>query len=131
MKRYAIIENGIVANIALADGPLADNWIEATDAAQIGGAYDGTFHPAPPPVPVVPQTITPRQARLALLGAGLLSSVDAAIDSLPEPQKSAARIEWEYAVTVERNSPLVTNLGGALGLTAAQIDDLFIQAVEL
>lgn len=50
MKRYAIIEGGIVANIALADGPLADNWIEATDAAQIGGAYDGTFSPAPVPV---------------------------------------------------------------------------------
>ena len=41
----------------------------------------------------VPQTVTMRQARLALLGAGLLAGVDAAIASLPEPDKSAAIIE--------------------------------------
>lgn len=129
--RFAIIENGIVANIAVADGPLADNWIEAPDEAQIGGAYDGTFHPAPPPVPVVPQVITPRQARLALLRAGLLASVDSALTSLPEPQKSAAQVEWEYATKVERNSALVNQLGAALGLSQEQIDALFIQAESL
>lgn len=78
-----------------------------------------------------PSSITPRQARLALLGAGLLSSVDVALAGLPEPQKSAAQIEWEYATSVERSSPLVTSLGGALGLTGAQIDALFIQAAAL
>lgn len=79
----------------------------------------------------VPQSITPRQARLALLGAGLLSSVDAALAGLPDPQKTAAQIEWEYAINVERNSPLVSSLGGALGLTEAQIDELFITAAGL
>ena len=55
--KYAIIESGFVVNIAVADGPLAENWIEATDEAQIGGSYDGQFHPAPPPPPKTPEEI--------------------------------------------------------------------------
>lgn len=52
--KYAIIENGVVANIALADSPLADNWVEdPSGAAQIGGAYDGAFHVAPDLLPTV------------------------------------------------------------------------------
>ncbi len=45
------------------------------------------------PPPGIPQEVTMRQARLALLGAGLLGGVDAAIASLPSPTKgcSAAR----------------------------------------
>lgn len=84
-----------------------------------------------PALPVVPASITPRQARLALLDAGMLTSVDAALASLPEPQKTSAQIEWEYATSVERNSPLVESLGSALGLTSTQIDGLFIQASKL
>lgn len=91
------------------------------------------FEPAPPPVPVieVPQDVTMRQARLALLGAGKLSLVDAAIDSMPEPQKSAARIEWEYSNEVQRNNGFVAALGPALGMTEEQIDQLFIAAAKL
>lgn len=48
--RYAIIENNTVVNVAVADQPLADNWIEAGSAA-IGDTYDnGQFSK---PVPVV------------------------------------------------------------------------------
>lgn len=50
--RYAIVENGIVANVALSDYPLAENWIEDPDGlAQIGGAYDGNFQAAPEKTP--------------------------------------------------------------------------------
>lgn len=78
-----------------------------------------------------PDRITPRQARLALLGAGLLASIDATLESLPEPQRSAAKIEWEYAVSIERSSPLVATLGSALGLNVEQLDSLFIEAAKL
>ena len=81
--------------------------------------------------PVVPQTVTMRQARLALLGAGKLAMVDTAIDSMPEPQKSAARIEWEYSNEVQRHNGFVAALGPALGMTSAQIDALFIAAAKL
>ena len=80
---------------------------------------------------LVPPAVTMRQARLALLGAGLLSSVDAAIDSLPSPQKEAARIEWEYATEVQRSSGLVPMMGVALGLDDAALDTLFIEAAAL
>ena len=72
-----------------------------------------------------------RQARLALLGAGKLAAVDAAINGMPEPNKSAARIEWEYSNEVQRHNGFVSALGPALGMTSAQIDQLFIAAAKL
>lgn len=80
---------------------------------------------------LVPSSVTMRQARLALLGAGLLASVDAAIDSLTSPQKEAARIEWEYATEVQRSSGLVQMMGASLGLDDAALDALFIEAEGL
>lgn len=87
--------------------------------------------PYVPPPPMIPQVVTMRQARLALLGAGLLSGVDAAIAGLTEPTKSAALIEWEYAAVVQRGSGLVPAMATALGMTEAQIDALFIAAAAL
>lgn len=37
--KYAIVENGTVVNIAVADFPLSDNWIEAANA-KIGDLWD-------------------------------------------------------------------------------------------
>ena len=46
--RFAIVENGVVANVAVSDAPLADSWI-ASDTAQIGDHYaDGQFAPPAP-----------------------------------------------------------------------------------
>lgn len=81
--------------------------------------------------PSVPASVSMRQARLALLGAGLLSSVDAAIAALPSPAKEAAQIEWDYASEVQRDNALIASLASGLGLTEAQIDDLFITAATL
>ena len=58
-------------------------------------------------------------------------ALNIAVAALPEPEKSAAQIEWEYAATVERNSPLISQLGPALGLDEEQLDALFRQAVTL
>lgn len=84
-----------------------------------------------PEEPAVPRAVTMRQARLALLGAGLLASVDAAINGLPSPQKEAARIEWEYSQEVQRHNGFVSVLAPSLGLTDAQTDALFIAAAGL
>ena len=90
-----------------------------------------TYVPPEPEPPYVPASVTIRQARLALLGAGLLASVDAAIDGMPSQQKEAARIEWEYATEVQRSSGLVPMIGAALGLDDAALDALFIEAAAL
>ena len=79
----------------------------------------------------VPQVVTMRQARLALLSEALLDDVDVALQALTEPNKSSAIIEWEYSQTVERNRPFVALLGDALGLNDTQLDDLFILAATL
>lgn len=76
-------------------------------------------------------TVTMRQARLALLGAGKLAAVDAALASLPSPMKEAAQIEWEYAADVRRVAPLIAQLGPALGLSEAALDALFEAAAVL
>ena len=75
--------------------------------------------------------VSMRQARLALLQSDLLSSVDGALNALPEPDKSAAMIEWEYATEVRRASPLVESLSAALSLSPEQLDDLFNLAETL
>ena len=75
----------------------------------------------------IPQSVTMRQARLALLAAGLLSTVQTAIAGAGP----AAVIEWDYATEVQRASGLVPAMATALGLTDAQIDALFVTAATL
>ena len=91
-------------------------------------AAGGVPEPADIPDTVIPDTVTMRQARLALLSAGLLSAVNAAIAALPEPQKSAAEIEWEYSQEVQRHNGLVVQLAPVLGLAENDLDQLFIDA---
>ena len=87
----------------------------------------------------VPYSVTMRQARQALLLSGALGATAEAVDAavkarigaLSEPVRSLALIEWEYSTEVQRNRPLVTTLGQALGMTAAQLDALFVQARSL
>lgn len=84
--------------------------------------------PEPPSQPVpVPQSVTMRQASLALLGADLLDDVEALVATLPR----AYQIEWERASTVERSNPLVEVVRQQKSMTDAQIDDLFITAATL
>lgn len=79
----------------------------------------------------VPQSVTMRQARLALLAHGLLASVQPAINSLPEPDRGKAQIEWEYSNELQRSNPFVSLLGSSLGLDSAGIDALFVEASRL
>ncbi len=88
--------------------------------------------PAPDAGPVpVPQWVTMRQARLALLAAGKLAQVAAAIAQLPSPHMEVAMIEWEYSPSVRRTSPLVLALMPAIGLDDAAMDALFIAAAKI
>ncbi len=85
----------------------------------------------PPPTPPIPSVVTMRQARLALLNAGLLTQVNNTIAALPGTSGDAARIEWEFASAIDRNSPIVASLSASLGLTSAQLDSLFTAAAIL
>lgn len=87
--------------------------------------------PVVPAPPSAPRVVTMRQARLALLQAGKLAAVNQALATLPGAQGEAARIEWEFAATVERGSELVTMLAGALSLSANDLEALFTTAAAL
>jgi len=125
-----IIQNNRVVGTATDDYAGSEQTIDAPpdfDPAQLtqySVGEGGAITRAIPPV-------TMRQARLALLGAGLLGTVESGINDLPEPQKSAARIVWEYSGEVQRNNPVVAQLAATLGLSSAQIDALFIGAAAL
>lgn len=81
---------------------------------------------------LVPSTVTVRQARLALLNAGLLDDVEAYIAAIADPAvKKAAEIEWEYASAFERTSALLNTIATDLGWTEQQLDDLFVDAALL
>lgn len=75
----------------------------------------------------VPQQVTMRQARLALLSAGLLDDVEVVIAAAGR----AAQLEWEYAAVVDRSNPAVAAVQQQQGMTDAQIDDLFREAAKL
>lgn len=106
-------------------------WFGAADLVAMTAA-EVTHHLTPTALPPqVPSRVTMRQARLALHAAGLLQSVEAAIDALPEPPKTTARIEWDYASEVHRASSFVALLGAALDLDDQGLDDLFFAAAEI
>lgn len=132
--RAAIIENGIVINIAEADADFAtaQGWIISEEAA-IGDAWDGeAFIKPEPPAPAVPKSVTRRQAREALLNIGLLDDVEMVIGSIEDAtERKRAEIYWLDSATFERAHPMLAQIAGAVGLTDAEIDDLFITAATL
>jgi len=75
----------------------------------------------------IPRVVTIRQAKLALLQAGLLDDVEAAMTQADR----AAQIEWEYAIEFRRDWPALLAMQSALGLTDGQLDDLFKLAATL
>lgn len=75
---------------------------------------------------VIPQSITPRQARLKLLEVGLLDELEAIITT-----NHSWQIEWEYATEVKRDSQVIDAVATQAGLTSEQIDQLFIKASTL
>lgn len=136
---YLLVKNDVAINVVVWDGvspydsPPDCTLVEQPAGVAIGWRLvDGTWQrPAPPP-PKPVTVVTMRQARLALLQAGLLASVDQAIADIADlAKKAAAQIEWEYAQEVKRNSPLVVQISAGLGLDDAAIDGLFQQAASL
>lgn len=138
---YAQIKNGTVMNTIVCAGTPASALAVGFDALiridnlsptpGIGWSYNGSTFAAPviPPEPIA--DVTPRQMRTALAIYGVLTAVEAALDSLSEPTKTLAKIEWDYSIAFQRNRPLVAQVGQMLGWSDAQLDALWIFAAGL
>jgi len=88
-------------------------------------AHDPT---APAPVPV-PEAVTKYQACVVLARHGLLAQVNAFFDALPADDPR--RLAWEMAGAVQRHSDSTLDAAGHLGLSAAQVDSMFIEAGQV
>lgn len=109
-------------------------WIECPEDCNVSWTYDGESFNAPvtpEPEPFIPTSVTMRQARIALHRNGLLSGVEAAIQTMDEPFRTEAEIEWEYAQTVDMDSQFTQMLALAIGLNQEQLNDLFEQASSI
>lgn len=80
----------------------------------------------------IPTQVTMRQARLALLQAGLLDDIELAINNLEnETVKRAVQIEWEYAQDIRRDWQALITITEAIDMTEEQLDELFLAASKL
>ena len=138
--RYALIQSGHVINvIEAADQAVADiiaaQWgavAVQSDTAGPGDDYAAGVFTRPAPVVPVPEQVTRRQAKAALLLAGLLDSVQPAIDAIPDAtQRALAQLEWDESLHFERSRPILIALATALGLDSDDLDDLFRTAAGL
>lgn len=77
-----------------------------------------------PPVVTVPASVSAAQGGIALINAGLMTAVQAAVDDPDTPDW--VRWAWERATIWERPSPALAYLANKAGISSQQMDDLFI-----
>ena len=81
---------------------------------------------------IVPQVLSRKQARQALILVGLFKNVKQAIDSIPdETQRLLVQVEWDDSDTYQRDNPTLMMLASALGLSSEALDQLFIKGATL
>ena len=135
MATWLKIEGGIVTQgIVMRDKQdmthiaalgLEGHWVQS-DAAGIGWAYAGGVFTQPVAPVVVPQTITRRQGRVALMQAGKLDAAEAIVKA----GGLAAQIEYE-AATWERTNEYLQQIWALLGGSDKELDALFVLAASL
>ena len=77
--------------------------------------------------PKVPESISQMKLRKQLILSGIsIASIDALIQSLPQPNRDLIYTMWEYAVVFDRSNPELIGLAQMLGLTSEQLDEIFI-----
>lgn len=98
------------------------------DDVQVGWVKSGSTFVPPTPVVIIPQSVTRRQFKLALLDMGLLGNVESVISASTD---RALQINWTEALDFRRDNQFVASMATALGKSEAEIDALFIAAAAI
>jgi hypothetical protein len=138
MVNYAVVDNGIVINIVVADEQsAADNgWIDAT-GARIGDTWDGEAFTSPPvPSPTIADVIPERQRRLAAgfdydfadaRGVHTIGTTDADMSGWDEVSKAASAL---VALGLpDRAISIVTDTGPCV-VTAIEWQSVLVAAMQ-
>ncbi len=115
-----------IQEVELAEPPQGERLAGYTMTLEEGViTAQATFEPIPPPP--VPAKVSRMQAKLALNAAGLLDDVEAYMATAAEE----TRIYWAEVSELHRDHPILVAAVGALGLSEAQVDDLFRAAAAI
>jgi hypothetical protein len=143
MRKHAFLNGNVVVKV---ESISEETWyeqiafyssiidIEDSNLAIEAGWYFSNqgFSEGPEYVEPVPESVTPRQVRLALLAFGVTEEmINASIDAFEDPLKSQARIAWEYSTLFFRSNPLIAFVQAALQWTDEQVDALWIAASKI
>ena len=97
----------------------------------IAGQWREVFAIEPAPV-VVPQQITRAQGKATLIKTGRWSAILAYVETIPDPtEKAMVQVALHDTLNWERTSPTVLQAAAALGMTSAEMDELFISAAKV
>ena len=77
--------------------------------------------------PIVPESISQMKLRKQLILSGIsIASIDALIQTLPQPNRDLIYTMWEYAVVFDRSNSELNEMAEMLGISQEQLDDIFI-----
>ena len=124
-KGFFHAQRGYWQTISTPPQHILDSYPEGTVEVPLkpGAGYawiDGQWAEVPVTTPV-PQLVSRFQAKGALMQAGLLAQVEAAV-AQADP---FIQLAWAEAKDFRRDSPAIASISAGLGLTDEQVDDLF------
>ena len=118
--RELLSEGGYIEHVSLNTMPEGANYVE----------IDKT--PTPEEIAEanrakVPESISQMKLRKQLILSGIsIASIDALIQTLPQPNRDLIYTMWEYAVVFDRHNPELNAMAEMLGVTQEQLDEIFI-----
>ena len=124
------IEIHLQDNQVLIDEVLTENYVKPYFNSETRIFYEGATQEEINEAnkAIVPFEVQLWRIRTVIKLLQLETQIESAIDTLPEPSKTAALYIWKFGTTVERASQTVLLLQSVLQLTDEQVDDLFLQA---
>lgn len=125
MISFTLNESGSSAQ-KYVDGQATGEWCNTQSNAEYLAwlAEGNTPNPYVPPSPV-PQQVPMWAVRSVLKTNNLFDQAQTAINASTNEN---LKLVWEYGNFADRNSPSIAELATALGLTDAQVDQMFIDA---